>query len=50
MSNPTIVDVLFELVEQMPRKVQLAIAWAIAAALFTFLVFLGYLAATGALF
>ena len=50
MSNQTIVDVLLELVGQLPRKVQRAIAWAIAAALFTFLVFLAYLFATGNLF
>lgn len=50
MSQPTIVDVFFELVEQLPKKVQRAIAWAIAATLFTFFVFLGYLAATGNLF
>ena len=50
MSQPTIVDFLFELLGQMPRKVQRWVAWAIAAALFTFLVFLGYLAATGNLF
>ncbi len=50
MSQQTIVDVLFALVEQLPRKVQRAVAWTIGAALFTFLVFLGYLAATGNLF
>lgn len=47
MSRETIVDVLFELVGQMPRKVQRLFAAIIAAALFTFLVFLVYLYATG---
>ena len=50
MSQQTIVDVLFELVEQLPGWAQRAIAWGIAAALFTFLVFLAYLFATGNLF
>ena len=50
MAQPTIVDVLFAMIELLPRKVQKAIAGALAAALFTFLVFLGYLAATGNLF
>lgn len=50
MSQQTIVDVLFELVEQLPRNVRQWVAWTIAAALFTFLIFLAYLAATGNLF
>ena len=50
MSKETIVDVLFELVGQMPKKVQTVVAGIIAAALFTFFVFLGYLFFTGNLF
>ena len=47
MSQPTILDVFFEMIQLLPKKVQWVIAWLMAAALFTFFVFLGYLYVTG---
>ena len=47
MSEPTILDVFFEMIQLLPKKVQWVIAGMIAAALISFFVYLGYLYVTG---